>query len=82
MTINLTAAGLRRAADVLDKLAEIEGATGVRFDGAYNGHVMVSISDTDEPEVTEALRLVRLPAAQPSPNVSVSPAYAFEFEVP
>jgi hypothetical protein len=82
VTIHLTAAGMRRAADVLDQLAKIEAETGVQFDGAYNGHAMVSITDSCHPDQTESLRLVRLPAEQVSPNVEVDAAYAFEFEVP
>lgn len=83
MTIHLTAEGLRRAADVLDKLAEIEAATGVQFDGAYNGHVMLSAPDRlGGTDATEPLRLVRRAGDHPSPNVVVAPVYALEFEVP
>lgn len=77
VTIQMTAAGLRRAANTLEALADIETNTGVRFDGAHNGYVMVSIADAAG--VVEPLKLVRLPD-EPGDMPSVS--YALEFEVP
>lgn len=79
MTILMTAPALRRAADMLDRLAEIEAAAGVMFDGAYNGHVMITTGSTDG--ATEHLKLVRLPGEVDGKIVS-EPAYALEFEVP
>lgn len=83
MTIHLTATGLRAAADMLDKLNGIESETGIRFDGAYNGHVMLTIgSGAGEGGVIESLRLVRLSEEQISPNVDAPATYALEFEAP
>lgn len=83
MTIQMTAAGLRAAADMLDRLTAIEAETGVRFDGAYNGYAMVSVPDRGgEADSTEALRVVRVPEVQVSPNVVADMAYVLEFEVP
>jgi len=79
----MTAAGLRRAADALEALAGIEASTGVKFDGAYNGHVMLSV--TDAADVTESLRLVRLLDGRPlddAPPAEPTAVYALEFEVP
>lgn len=78
--IQMNAASLRRAAALLEQLAEIEQGTGIRFDGAYNGHVMVSIQEDagEDPGAVESLRLVRRPDLEDG-----SPAgYALEFEVP
>jgi hypothetical protein len=79
VTIQLTAPALRRAADMLDRLAAIEAETDVTFDGAYNGHIMISIGNPEGD--VEALKLVRLPA-ETSGNVIAEAAYALEFEVP
>jgi hypothetical protein len=60
---------------MLDRLSSIEAETGVTFDGAYNGHVMISIGDAEGD--VEALKLVRLPDTATDTAV-----YALEFEVP
>lgn len=78
MTIHMTAAGLRRAADALEALADIEAGTGLRLDGGHNGYVLAAIS-AEQDEVMESLRIVRLPTEQSSP---LPATYVLEFEVP
>jgi hypothetical protein len=78
VTLQLTAPALRRVADALDRLADVEGFTGIRVDGGQYGHALVSINaDGEDGPADEALRVVRTDAATDG-----TPIYAIEVEVP
>jgi hypothetical protein len=80
VSITISATGLRKIADALDKLVEIEAATGVQLDGGHYGYALATLPDPSGVG-SESLRIVRttMPGGEQGGELI---GYGIEVEVP
>jgi hypothetical protein len=77
VSIVLSAAGLRKIADALDALVEIERKTGIELDGGHMGYSLASLPAP----AGDALRIVRT-VEQGGERGGELIGYGIEVEVP
>jgi hypothetical protein len=81
VSIAISAGGLRKIADALDKMIEIEASTGIELDGGHMGYLLASLPASPDGTRPESLRIVRTVTPGGDQGGELV-GYAIEVEVP